>query len=104
MAMAGLWSSWKDPSDGTWVRTCAIITTKAEGVVAPLHNRMPVSLEPKAWDGWLDRDLKDPGEVEALLQAIDPDLLMEHAVSNRVNSVKNNGPELTAALTQARLI
>jgi putative SOS response-associated peptidase YedK len=104
MALAGLWSSWKDPSDGDWVRTCVIITTKADGVVEPIHDRMPISLEPAAWDAWLDRDLRDPARVTALLQPVNPDLLMEHAVSKLVNSAKNNGPELTAAVTQARLI
>jgi putative SOS response-associated peptidase YedK len=55
---------------------------------------MPVSLPPTVWDAWLDRELRDPEVVAGLLQTIDPDLIMEHIVSNRVNSVKNNVPDL----------
>ena len=94
MAFAGIWASRLDPDTDVWHRTCSIITTGAEGAVSTLHDRMPVSLVPAVWDAWLDRDLRDPEVVAGLLQPIDPDIIMEHSVSNRVNSVKNNGPEL----------
>lgn len=94
MAFAGIWASWKDPETGEWVRTCAIITTEARGSITAIHERMPVSLAPEVWDAWLDRDLTDPAEAESLIRPIDPDLLMEHAVSSTVNSVRNNGPQL----------
>jgi putative SOS response-associated peptidase YedK len=94
MAFAGIWASRLDPDTEIWNRTCSIITTGAEGPVSGLHDRMPVSLVSSVWDAWLDRDLRDPEEVAGLLQPIDPDMIMEHAVSSRVNSVKNNGPEL----------
>jgi putative SOS response-associated peptidase YedK len=55
---------------------------------------MPVSLVSSVWDAWLDRDLRDPDVVAGLLQPIDSEIIMEHPVSSRVNSVKNNGPEL----------
>lgn len=94
MAFAGIWSSWKDPTSGEWVRTCAIITTEAAGDVAAIHKRMPVSLDPDVWDAWLDRDLTDLAQIEGLIRPIDADLLMEHAVAITVNSVRNNGPQL----------
>jgi putative SOS response-associated peptidase YedK len=83
-----------DPDTDVWQRTCSIITTMADGAVSPIHDRMPVSLQPSVWDAWLDRGLQDPEAVTGLLQTIDPELIMEHAVSRLVNSVKNNGPEL----------
>jgi hypothetical protein len=42
----------------------------------------------------LDRDLKDPEAAKGLLQGIDPETIMEHVVSRKVNSVKNNAPDL----------
>jgi len=94
MVFAGIWASRLDPETEVWRRTCSIITTGAEGVITSIHDRMPVSLVPEVWDPWLDRELRDPQAVGGLLQPIDPENIMEHAVSSRVNSVKNNGPEL----------
>jgi putative SOS response-associated peptidase YedK len=98
MAFAGIWASRKDPETGEWVRTCAIITTEAKGAVKAIHGRMPVSLDPGVWDAWLDRDLTDLSRIEGLIQPIDGDLLMEHAVAKTVNSVRNNGPALVEAV------
>jgi putative SOS response-associated peptidase YedK len=94
MAFAGIWASRLDPDTGVWQRTCSIITTVAKGAVSPIHDRMPVSLQPSVWGAWLDRHLQDPEAVRDLLQPIDPELIMEHSVSKQVNSVRNNGPEL----------
>jgi putative SOS response-associated peptidase YedK len=94
MAFAGIWASRLDPDTDVWQRTCSIITTVADGAVSPIHDRMPISLQPSVWGAWLDRDLQDPEVVTGLLQPIDPESIMEHAVSKLVNSVKNNGPEL----------
>lgn len=93
MAFAGLWASRPGPS-GERIRTCAIVTTAARGAVAAVHHRMPVVLVPEVWEAWLDRDLRDPEQAVGLLQNIDPDLVMEHPVSARVNSVRNNDPDL----------
>jgi putative SOS response-associated peptidase YedK len=93
MVFAGLWATRKDDA-GEWLRTCAILTRDSSGVVEPIHDRMPVTLDPTVWERWLDRNLTDTGEAHALLEGIDPDLLMEHQVSREVNSVKNNGSRL----------
>jgi putative SOS response-associated peptidase YedK len=55
---------------------------------------MPVTLVQDVWEAWLDRDLRDPVAALALLQPIDPESIMEHTVSRRVNSVQNNTPDL----------
>lgn len=94
MVFAGIWASRLDPDTGQWQRTCSIITADSEGTLASIHDRMPVALVPEVWDSWLDRDLRDPEAVQGLLQSIDPDSVMEHLVSRKVNSVRNNGPEL----------
>jgi len=46
------------------------------------------------WNAWLDRDLTDPEAARALMVGIDSDILMEHSVSKKVNSVRNNDAEL----------
>ena len=52
-AFAGLWDRWKDPS-GNWVKTCSILTTTPNTVTSPVHDRMPVILDPDSYDLWLD--------------------------------------------------
>lgn len=94
MVFAGIWASRQDPETGEWQRTCSIITKDAEGVISSIHDRMPVSLVPDVWDSWLDRDLQDPEAAVSLLQTIEPDSIMEHVVSRKVNSVKNDTPDL----------
>lgn len=103
MTFAGIWSSRLEPDDGQWERTCSIITAEAIGPIASIHDRMPVSLVPDVWDAWLDRGLTDPGAAKSLLQSIGPELIMEHAVSRKVNSVQNNGPELREVATPETL-
>ncbi len=93
MAMAGLWSLWRDPS-GRWIPSCAVITTEANATVAPLHDRMPVLLKDKDWDLWLDPTESSPELMRELLAPAPPDLLQRHPVSSRVNNVRNEGPEL----------
>ncbi|MDP3984543.1 MAG: SOS response-associated peptidase [Acidimicrobiia bacterium] len=94
VGFAGLWAAWRNPADGEWVRNCAIVTAPATGVIAKIHNRMPVALRLEAWDGWLDRELTDPAGVRELVQPIDSDLWMDRPVSKLVNSVRNDGPQL----------
>jgi putative SOS response-associated peptidase YedK len=94
MVFAGIWAARQDPETGEWHRTCSILTTDARGVIADIHDRMPVSLPEEVWDAWLDRDLTDSETALSLLRSIEDDLLMEHPVSKRVNSVRNDGPEL----------
>lgn len=104
VGFAGVWASRKNPVDGNWLRSCAIITTAAQGVISRIHDRMPVALEPPLWDAWLDRELIEAEEALALLKPIESELWMEREVSSRVNSVKNNGPDVQAPPDQTRLL
>src|SRR5437868_9166858 len=82
LAFAGLWESWMGPN-GEEMETAAIVTTGANGTLAPLHDRMPVIVPPDAFDFWLSRDLD--GETAAALIAPARDGLLDvHEVSPAV--------------------
>ncbi len=101
MAFAGLGAIWRTPDDGR-LRTCSIVTTKANDTVAPLHDRMPVILPPAAWDAWLDPANWNTVTLARLLVPAPAELLTAHPVSDLVNSVRNNGPELIAEAAPSR--
>jgi putative SOS response-associated peptidase YedK len=94
MAFAGLWEGFKW-IDGTVLRTFTIITTSANAMMAELHDRMPVILEPQDWSAWLGGV-----EVDAvtLLRPAGGDALKVWPVSRQVNSPRNNGAELLNAI------
>lgn len=98
MGFAGVWASWKDPETDLWMRSCSIVTTSANAVLAPIHTRMPVILPETTWDRWLDRANDDIVELQTMLRPIDADRIREHEVSTLVNSVRNNLPENIAPL------
>ena len=104
MGFAGIWSTWKNPEDGELIRTCAIVTAKAKGVISQIHDRMPVAIHPDMWNEWLDRTITDLARVESLVVPIDPDLIVEHEVESKVNSVRNNDPSLTEPGGPLRLL
>jgi putative SOS response-associated peptidase YedK len=103
LALAGLWEAWKDkdrPEDDedAWLRTCTIITTEPNKLLADIHNRMPVVLPPDTWDAWLDRENADADALAALLRPAPDDLLELYPVGTDVNSVRNNGEHLVLPL------
>ncbi|MGH8996252.1 MAG: SOS response-associated peptidase [Acidimicrobiales bacterium] len=99
LALAGLWEVWRDPlgpdDRSAWVRSCAIITTTAGPDVAPVHERMPVVLEPAAIDAWLD-PTEDPEVLRSLMQPAPAGTLVHHRVDQRVGNVANDEPGLIA--------
>jgi len=99
LPIAGLWSSWRDPATDERVLTCAILTGKPNGLLEPIHDRMPVILPARVWSEWLDPENRDIGALEALMEVYPSDGLVEHPVSTLVNSVANNTPDLIEPLT-----
>ena len=102
LAFAGLWEIWRDPAiddadaPDAWVRSCTIITTRANGVLAPIHDRMPVVLDEAVWDEWLDPTRHDVAALDALLAPAPDDWVEAYPVSTRVNSPRNNDADLVA--------
>lgn len=94
-AFAGLWEIWKDrqaTGDQSDYRSCAIITTEASESVQDIHHRMPVILQPEAYDKWLDPENEDVHQLESILQTNLIRELKSHPVSKLVNRVQNNSP------------
>ncbi len=97
LAMAGLWTSWRDPAappDTPWLQSATIITTDANATVRPLHDRMPAIIPASAWAEWLDPTNDDLVSLGRLLVPAPEGLLTLHPVSTEVNSVRNRGAHL----------
>ena len=96
LAMGGLWESWR-ASDGSIVRTCAIITTGPNAVMEPIHDRMPVIVAPEHWQDWLTA----PGDtVKDLLAPCPADILQAWPVSRRVSKTVDDDTGLIEPLAQ----
>jgi putative SOS response-associated peptidase YedK len=100
LALAGLWEVWHDPDhpDHDPLRTCVVITTDANDLLAPIHDRMPVVLPPDAWDRWLDPTNDDLAVIRGLLVPAPSQDFEAYPVSTKVNTVANEGPELVEPL------
>jgi putative SOS response-associated peptidase YedK len=96
MAVAGLWTAWKDPSDpdGRWLQTATVITTAANETMSAIHNRMPVLVPRERWDDWLDPTNDDVDGFNEIFLARNDGVLRAHEVSTDVNSVNNNDTSL----------
>jgi putative SOS response-associated peptidase YedK len=94
-AFAGLWETWTD-RDGGEIETAAIVTCAANETLAPVHDRMPVIVQPEYFDAWLDCDKFDAKQAAALAGPAPENFLEAYEISTRVNSVKNDGAENVA--------
>ena len=82
--------------------TAAIITTTANALLAPLHDRMPVVVSPDGWDDWLGENSKTEGAVKTLLRPYPGQAMAFWAVDRRVSTVRNDSPDLFAPLSGAQ--
>jgi putative SOS response-associated peptidase YedK len=80
-AFAGLWSAWKDPANGHWLQSFTILTTDANETMQPVHDRMPVILQPKDYARWLSRDETMQPPLD-LLRPFDADGMVRQAADN----------------------
>ncbi len=89
LALAGIWEDW---TDGTaHLRSLSILTTVANAVMLPIHDRMPVILQPDTWLRWLDPTVQHPGEIADLLAPCDDGFLTRREVGNYVNKTRHEG-------------
>lgn len=103
----GLASTWRKcpgwrPKDGEPMETFTILTTDPNEVMEPIHNRMPVILDPKDFDRWLDAG--DPARPPVdLLRPFPAERMCAWSVSNRVGNVRINEPSLLDAAVPGQL-
>jgi putative SOS response-associated peptidase YedK len=98
-AFAGLYDRWASP-DGEVLETCTILTTTANELIAPIHDRMPVILYPQDYDFWLDTSSFESERLQALLIAYPSVSMTLYPVSTMVNSPKNDRPECQQPLNE----
>ena len=92
MMFAGIWDHWKNP-DGNVIESFSILTTSSNELIQPLHDRMPVILDPQYKDIWLDNQVTDPEQLKPLFKPYHSDLMEMYQVSDLVNSPRNDRPE-----------
>jgi putative SOS response-associated peptidase YedK len=92
MAFAGLYNNWSSP-EGEEICSSAIITTDANELVMPLHDRMPVILHQNDFKLWLDPNEHDRDALKALLKSFPSEELEAYRVTSKVNSARYNAPE-----------
>lgn len=91
-AFAGLWEHWE--SAGTTLESCAILTTTAVGVVATVHERMPVIVAREAYEWWLDTATPAQRALEAVQGSSPAAALQAVAVGALVNNPAHDVPEV----------
>ncbi|MGI8542643.1 MAG: SOS response-associated peptidase [Aridibacter sp.] len=87
----GLWEEWLDKESGELIETFTIITTEANEVLEPIHNRMPVIIKENDYEEWLNNNVDG---INELLKPFEANKMTSHTVSKAVNMPTNNSPEL----------
>ena len=85
--------------NGEEVDTAAIVTTDANRLLAPIHDRMPVILRPDAFEMWLDTGNVDVKTAAALIAPAQNELFEAYEITPLVNRVANDGPEVQVPFT-----
>lgn len=91
-AFAGLWDSWQS-IDGSEIKSCCIITTEPNEVVATLHHRMGVILPEHDYQTWLSEEEMAPERLDHLLAAYPAEEIAYHQVSTLVSNARNESPD-----------
>jgi putative SOS response-associated peptidase YedK len=91
---AGLFEEWTDQETGELLETCTIITTEANEVLKPVHDRMPVILKPEDYDEWLDPQENKAEKLRRLLAPYPANEMSSHPVSRSVNIPDADSAEL----------
>jgi putative SOS response-associated peptidase YedK len=79
---------------GKWLLSCTVLTTTAHATLGQIHDRSPVIILPDLFADWLDPGTTKKDNVQSLLDSVPEPVLTPRIVSTRVNSVRNNRPEL----------
>jgi putative SOS response-associated peptidase YedK len=91
-AFAGLWDHWT-PADGPAIESCAILTTQPNDIMEPIHNRMPVILDPNSYSLWLDPSFQKLEALQPLLRPYPAEQMAAYPVSQWVNNPRHDDPQ-----------
>jgi putative SOS response-associated peptidase YedK len=94
--LAGLWERWE--KHGEPVESCTILTTDANELMQPIHERMPVIIPPDQYGLWLDPRCQDTGMLAKLLRPFPSEGMLAYRVSTLVNNAKNDVPQCVEAM------
>ncbi len=89
LAIAALWDRWRGP-ENTVIESCALLTTAANELMRPIHDRMPVIVEPANYRLWLDPASRNADRLHALLTPRTTDELEAFAVGTAVNNPRHD--------------
>ena len=98
-AFAGLWEYWIN-SDGGVVESCALITTEPNELMAPIHNRMPVIVDPDCYDEWLDPMQQEVAKLNILLGSHPAEGMIAYPVNRFVNNAWFDDPHCIEPLLE----
>ncbi len=99
-AFAGLWESWTGP-EGEIIESCTILTTDANDLTRPIHDRMPVILKSEDYDLWLDPEVKDPYLLKPLLRPYPSNDMKMDPVNPKVNKASYDAPDCVEVVSVA---
>lgn len=98
-AFAALHETWHSP-DGSEIDTVALVNSHANGLMAAVHHRCPIILDPRDHDLWLDPGA-EPRQIDAMLKPPPDEMLEMVRIGKTVNKVANDGPEVQAPFEAA---
>lgn len=90
--IAGLWETWERGKER--IETFGLLTTAANELMRPIHDRMPVIIRPEQYQLWLDPTVKDHGQLAGALAPLPVSLMDAYPVSSRVNRPENDDKSL----------
>lgn len=99
-AMAGLWEHWQGPG-GEEIESCTVLTISPNRLMKPIHDRMPVIIEPKNYSRWLDPKMQDHEAIRDLLCPFDATKMSAMKVGTYVNSTRHEGERCITPIEEA---
>lgn len=103
-AFGGIWTVWRDPAageDAGRVFSTAIVTTEARGELTRVHDRVPLIVPRQLWADWLTATPEEAPHLEDAVRALGSPALVAEPITDRVNNVRNEGPELLEPVNPA---
>ncbi len=94
LAVAGVWERWQPAGQAEPLHSFSIVTTRANDFMAAIHDRMPVLLDDRDLELWLDPEVQEPERVLPLVRPCPAGWLTAYEVSTQVNSPAHNSPDL----------